>query len=119
MDCKTARYFSQHALKRLKVEEREDRFKTLYFQLIRLLLYLLRCRRSNPSCFDPNDEHEIEPFLEAIKSMKNAEKHLIGDRQTVRARSVRLILEGFEKYLYYEGSEETLIEINKLAGDAA
>lgn len=119
LDSETARYFSQHALKRLKVEEeREGNFKTLYFQLIRLLLYLLRCRRSNPSCFDPNDKHEIEPFLEAITSMKNAEKHLIRDRQTAKSRSVRLILEGFEKYLYYEGSEETLIEINELAGDA-
>jgi len=71
-------FFAKHALKRLRHAE-QNNFNRLYFQLIRLLLYLLRCRRSNPSCFDPNNKKEIRPFLDAIDSMEKARKHLSCD----------------------------------------
>ena len=116
LDYQTAKFFAKHALRRLKQEERKDNFKQAYFQLIRLLLYLLRCRRSNPSCFDHNDKSEIKPFIKAIESMRKAISHL-RYRQAARAQKVQQILDGFEKYLYYEGSEETLIELNELAGE--
>jgi len=115
LDCKTAIFFANHALKRLRYAERNNNFNKLYFQVIRLLLYLLRCRRSDPYCFDPAKRNEIRPFLDAIDSMENAKKYLNRRHQNARAQKVYQILNGFEKYLHYEGSEETLVELNELA----
>jgi hypothetical protein len=117
LSCETASFFAIQALKRLKNEEEKKNFNITYFQLIRLLLYLLRCRRSKPQCFSPSDESQIRPFLEAIRSMQKARNILQREHNRAKSLKVDQILNGFEKYLYYEGTEETLVELNKLAGD--
>ncbi len=119
LDSDMAKLFAHRVLERLHKEEGEENFKTLYFQLILLLLYLLRYRRSDPSCFDQNSQQTIEVFEDAIESMDKAKEFFSKTRENRKAERVQNIIDGFEKYLYYEGTEDVLTLLGGLAGDMA
>ena len=66
LDRDMAQLFARRALQRLLKEQDDGNFKKAYFQVIRLLLYLLRYRRTDPSCFDPNVP-QVSPSLKKPK----------------------------------------------------
>ena len=109
--------FACSALERINKEEQEENFKNLYFQLITLMLYLLRYRKSNPACFDPNNDSTLDVFKKTMESMEVAKEYFFSKRENGRARKVRNIIEGFNKYLFYEGTEDVLTVLGDLAGD--
>lgn len=114
-----AKLFARCALDRLINEQKKGNYKNLYFQLILLLLYLLRYRKTDPSCFDPNSPQTIEVFEEAIGSMSVAKKFFYKFHDNGKAKRVQNIIDGFEKYLHYEGTEDILTVLGDLAGDMA
>ena len=83
------------------------------------MLYLMRCRKTNPSCFDPSPPQTIEIFEKAIKSMAEAKKFFRKNGDKGKSKRVQNIIDGFEKYLHYEGTEDVLTVIKDLAGDMA
>lgn len=113
LDREMAQLFANRALQRLLKEQEEHNFKTLYFQMIRLLLYLLRYRRIDPSCFDPNLPETIFVFEEAMKSMATAKDYF--PSHSTKATQIKRIIEGFNKYLHYEGTEDLLPVLRDLA----
>jgi hypothetical protein len=118
LDRNMAQLFAHRALERLQQEQRKQSFNRLYFQLIRLLLYLLRYRRTDPSCFDPNTPQSIAVFDEAMESMNEAKRYFLaaaGFRK--KARQVQEIIDGFKNYLHYKGTENVLTVLGDLAGD--
>ena len=119
LDRETAQLFAGRALERLHREQAVANFSTLYFQLIRLLLYLLRIRRTDPACFDPNSPSDISAFHEAMESMAAAERYFSRRGFLHKAQQVLNIRDGFEKYLRYEGTEDVLIRLDDLTGSAA
>jgi hypothetical protein len=84
-----------------------------YFQVIRLLLYLLRYRRTDPLCFDPNLPQSISVFEKAKESMALAKRSFRSD--STKAGKIQRIIEGFGKYLHYEGTEDVITLIGGLA----
>ena len=119
LDRDMAKLFARRALERLLEEEGQSNFQNLYFQLILLLFYLLRYRRTDSSCFDPNFPETIQEFEKAIESMTVAMKYFKRKRQHRKAMRVQEIIEGFEKYLYYKGTGDVLTVLTDLAGDMA
>lgn len=115
MSVGQARFFAGKALERLMKDQDENHFKGRYFENIRLMFFLLRCRRTNPDCFDPNDEFSIKPFIAAKESLKVARK----SRFILNAhrRAVDNIIEGIDQFLHYQGSETIIEVIGKLAED--
>jgi hypothetical protein len=119
LDAKMAKLFARRALERLHKEQKNRNYKILYFQLILLMLYLLRYRKTDPSCFDPNSPKTIEVFEEAMESMAEAKRFFSRTRNFGNAKRVQSIINGFEKYLHYEGTEDVLTVLSDLAGDMA
>jgi len=114
-----ATLFTRRALDRLYKEQKRQNFNILYFQLILLLLYLLRYRKAEPACFDPNSPQTIEVFENAMQSMSVAKKFFSKKRIFGKARRVQYIIDGFEKYLHYEGTEDLPTVIGGFTGDMA
>jgi len=112
LDRDMAQLFARRAVQRLQKEQEKKNFHMIYFQMIRLLLYLLRYRRSDPSCFDPNVPQSVIMFQEAKKSMEFA-KNLL-PKHTPKVGQIQKIIEGFDKYLHYEGTEEGIPELRDL-----
>jgi hypothetical protein len=113
LDREMARLFADRALQRILKEEQKHNFRMLYFQMIRLLLYLLRFRISDPSCFDPNSSSSISVFEEAKKSMARAQDFF--PRYHSKVAQTQRIIEGFDQYLHYEGTEDMLPVLRDLA----
>ena len=119
LDCNIANLFARRAIERLYIEQKNKNFKILYFQLILLLLYLLRYRRTDPLCFDPSSTQTIEIFEEAKSSMAVAKRFFHRTREFGKAKRIQNIIDGFDKYLNYEGTEEVLTVLGGLTGDMA
>jgi hypothetical protein len=117
LDRNMAQLFAQRAMEGLQEQQGAQNFRTLYFQLIRLLLYLLRYRRTDPACFDPNSLQSIGVFLEAIESMVEAKRYFAKTGGFGKARQIQEIIEGFENHLHYKGTEHFLTVLGDLAGD--
>jgi hypothetical protein len=81
--------------------------------MVQLLLYLLRYRRSDPSCFDPNLPQSIFVFEEAKRSMVFAKNSF--PKHSAKAAQIQRIIEGFDKYLHYEGTEDMITVLKDLA----
>lgn len=113
LDRYMAQLFAHRALQRLLKEQEGGNFKMTYFQAIRLLLYLLRYRRTDPVCFDPNLPQSISVFEEAEKSMEFAKSSF--PKNSTKSKKVQKIIEGFNKYLHYEGTEVGIPELIELA----
>lgn len=113
LDREMAQLFAHRALKRLLKEQENNNFSILYFQMIRLLLYLLRFRRTDPACFDPSFPQSIFVFEEAKKSMAFAKNYF--PRHSPRVGQVQRIIDGFDKYLHYEGTEDVISILRDLA----
>jgi len=114
---KMARLFAQKALERLMDEEKKENFQTLYFQLVQLLLYLLRHRHVDPGCFDPHDKASMEYHNKAKESMKNAENYFEEIGNNNRSIKIRSAIESFEKYLNYEATEDVPVVLSELADE--
>jgi hypothetical protein len=112
LDRYMAQLFANRALERMEQQQRAQKFSTLYFQLVRLLLYLLRYRRTDPACFDPNVPESIAVFDKAMESMIVAKR-----KNFRRARQLQDLIDGINNYLYYEGTEDVLTVLEDLAGD--
>ena len=120
LDSDMANLFAFRALERLRQEERQENFQNLYFELIELFYYLLRFRRSDPSCFDPSVPQTIKVFEDAMASMENAKNYYFSrQNQRTKADKVQYIIDGLRKYLYYEGTEDVLTVLGEMAGDMA
>ncbi|MDI6853338.1 MAG: hypothetical protein QME75_07005 [Deltaproteobacteria bacterium] len=65
LDGDKAQLFANRALQRLLNEQMNHNFKINFFQQIRLLFYLLRYRKSDPSCFDPKVPQSVAVFEKA------------------------------------------------------
>jgi hypothetical protein len=112
-DCNKAQLFADRALQRLLKEQGKMNFKMLYFQMIRLLFYLLRYRRTEPSCFDPNSPQSISVFEKAKKSMMAVGNSF--PKHSRKVGQVERIIEGFDNYLHYEGTEDVISVLKDLA----
>jgi hypothetical protein len=114
-DRRMAQSLAHRAVERLLQEQhkREPNFGRVYFQMIQLLLYLLRYRKTDSSCFDPSIPQSISVFEEAKKSMEAARKSF--PRASTKAAQIQKIMNGFESYLHYEGTEEMLPHLRDLA----
>ena len=112
-----ARMFANRALERLQQEQKTGSFSMLFFQVILLVLYLLRFRRSDPLCFDARDAHTFAMFHKVMETMDMARAYFSDHNQDAKALRVAQIAEGFEKYLYYEGTEDLLTVLGEFAGD--
>ncbi|MBF0508814.1 MAG: hypothetical protein HQK57_07800 [Deltaproteobacteria bacterium] len=109
-----ARRFASGAIVRLKKEEKKDgKFKTTYFQMIRLLFYLLRYRKTDPSCFDPDSPTSISVFEEAKKSLEVAKRSFPVNSKKIT--QIKQLIEGFDKYLHYEATEDVISVLRALA----
>jgi len=113
LDRDKAKLFANRALQRLLKQQESRNFKMLYFQMIRLLLYLLRFRKIDPECFAPYDPQSISVFEKAKESMEVA-KNLL-PRHTPRVGQIQKIIEGFDRYLHYEGTEDVIPVLIDLA----
>ncbi|MGA2401922.1 MAG: hypothetical protein ABSG91_09465 [Syntrophobacteraceae bacterium] len=113
LDRDMAQLFANRALQRLFREQKKLKFKSLYFQMLQLLLYLLRYRRSDPLCFDPSITSSIFPFEQAQKSMEFAKGTF--PKQSKKPEQIQKIIEGFDKYLHYEGTEDVISVLRDLA----
>lgn len=113
LDRDMAQLFAHRALQRLLKEQEIHNFKMLYFQMIRLLLYLLRYRRTDPSCFDPNIPQSVSVFEEAKESMEFAKSSF--PNYSTKSRQIQKVIEGFDKYLHYEGTEDMISVLRELA----
>ena len=60
-----------------------------------------------------------EVFEEAMESMAEAKRFFSRTRNFGKAKRVQSIINGFEKYLHYEGTEDVLTVLSDLAGDMA
>lgn len=112
----TARLFAEEAVRRLKREEIKSNYKNLYFELIRFLLYLLRVRKNDNTCFQPDDSVVMKPFEDAMASMENAISYFRKKHFYEREQRTVAILDGFNQYLDYEGSDTILPTLNEAAG---
>jgi hypothetical protein len=117
LDSDMAQLFARRAIERLNKLQEQRKFKILYFQLIMLLLYLLRFRKSDSSCFDPDSTKTIEVFEDAMESMEKAKMFFSRRNEHYKAKRVQNIIDGFEKYLHYEGTEDVLTVLGDFAGD--
>lgn len=108
-----ARLFANLGLRRLLIEQHKGKFKTTYFQMIQLLLYLLRFRKSDPSCFDPNISKSIAVFQKAKESMSIAMSSF--PKKSSKAEKIKKVITGFDKFLHYEGTEVGIPELIDLA----
>ena len=70
-------------------------------------------------CFDPSSPQTLEIFEEAKNSMVVAKKFFYKTREFGKAKRIQNIIEGFDKYLNYEGTEEVLTVLGGLTGDMA
>ncbi len=111
-----AKLFAQEAVRRLRDEQTANNYQQLFFELIRFLLYLLRVRKVDNSCFQPEDSNALRPFEEAMKSMDNAIDYFDQERQFNQKKRTLAIMKGFDQYLKYQGSDTILPTLNKAAG---
>ena len=117
LNRETAELFAKLAMKRIYGEEANESFAVLFFQLVLLLFYLLRFRKADPNVFDPNTDSGISVFEDAIRCLNSARHHLLKIHQRGKALRVERIIEGFKRYLHYEGGEDVVTIIGDLAGD--
>ncbi|WP_045215804.1 hypothetical protein [Desulfonatronovibrio magnus] len=117
LDKQSAHLIAKNALERMLSEQKNNNYQQIYFQMIALLLYLLRYRRIDNKCFNPDLYDNIYYFEDAIESMEEAEKYFISNLQTNKARKIKIIYDGFEKYLYYEGDDNLPSIISGELGD--
>jgi len=110
---KMARLFAEKALERLIDQQENNNFQTLYFQLVQLLLYLLRYRYDDPKCFDQNNAESMSVHNEAQKSMEIAKEHYVNN--PIRYKKITSAIESFEKYLKYEATEDLPVALSELA----
>jgi hypothetical protein len=118
VNCEMAQLFADRALKRLLKEQNKrpkPNFKMLYFQMIRLLFYLLRYRKTEPSSFDPNSPKSISVFEKAKESVMLAKEFFRG--YPTKVRQIATIIDGFDKYLHYSGTEDVISVLRDLAED--
>lgn len=108
-----AQLLAHRALGRLLQEQQKTNFSRVYFQMIQLLLYLLRYRKTDPACFDPSIPQSISVFEAAKASMEVARKSF--PKTSMKAAQIQKIIDGFESYLHYEGTEEMLPHLRDLA----
>ncbi len=113
LDRDMTQLFANRAFLRLYREQKKETFKSVYFQMLQLLLYLLRYRRSDPLCFDPSIASSIFPFEQAKKSMEFAKGTF--PKQSKKPEQIQKIIEGFDKYLHYEGTEDVISVLRDLA----
>lgn len=113
LDRTNAQLFAGLALERLLQEQTTNNVSRVYFQMVQLLLYLLRYRITDPSCFDPTSSHSISAFKKAQESMADAKNSL--PRHSPRAGQIQRIIEGFDQYLHYEGTEDVISVLRDLA----
>lgn len=121
LDRNNANSLAKNALRRLLFEQDNDNYQhnynQIYFQMIALLLYLLRYRKIDNKCFHPDLYDNIYYFYDAIESMEEAQKFCLNNNQANKADKIRKISDGFEKYLHYEGDDNLLPIINSELGD--
>jgi len=117
LDCEKAQLFARRALMILGEQQSEKKYKQLFFQLILLLLFLLRYRKAEPSCFDPARKESIAVFQTVENLLIAAHKYFHSRRQTGKANRIKAVIDGLNRYLYYEGGEEVVTIISELAGD--
>jgi hypothetical protein len=115
LDRNMAQLFAHRALQRLLKEQEEKKFKMLYFQMVRLLFYLLRYRKIEPLTFDSNLPQTVVAFEEAKKSMITAKESF--PKGGKKAGQIQKLIEGFDRYLRYEGTEDIISVLNELAED--
>jgi len=117
LDCEKAQLFARRALVILNEQQSEKKYKQLFFQLILLLLFLLRYRKAEPSCFDPAQKESIAVFQTAETLLIAAHKYFHSRRQIGKANRIKAVIDGLNRYLYYEGGEEVVTIISEHAGD--
>jgi len=141
LDRSMAVLFSERAYDRLKHMENINNFSRVYFQMIELLLYLLRYRKSDPTCFDSDEPDSI--FQKAIKSLEKAKIFMeedlinldekfkslkISNKPSHRVQSrmykvqsivkkIEDVIEKFDKYIHYQGTEEGIPALTNLTGN--
>ena len=117
LDREMAELFAQRALERLYEEEEKRNYEVLFFRLVLLLFYLLRFRKADPNAFDPNTITGISVFEDAVECLKEAQHYFLGIQQSWKALRIERIIEGFKRYLHYEGGEDVINIIGDFAGD--
>jgi len=117
LDRDMAELFAQRALGRLYGEQKKLNYQMLFFQLVLMLFYLLRFRKADPNCFDPNTDGGISVFEKTMECLEAAKRYFLANRQILKARRVDRIIDGFKRYLHYEGGEDVVTIIGDFAGD--
>jgi len=112
-----AKLLALRALERLRELAFSCNYNRLFFQLILLLYYLLRCRKADPECFAPHNNNGIILFEKAIEYLIGAHDYFRAKRQIGKAVRVKEAMRSLERYLYYEGGEDLVTIIGDLAGD--
>jgi hypothetical protein len=117
LNQETVELFLKRAVERLVREHQNQRYQRVFFQVVMLLLYLLRYRKADPDAFEPNKNDGISVFEKALECLRKAFEYFSNTGHGGDALRMRRIIEGFRRYLHYEEGEDVPTLVAPLAGD--
>lgn len=116
LNCDDADVIASSVVERLKDETKNNKYMMLFFQLVLLLLYLLRVRENSSDCFDRNIKGATTAYDDACDCLESAAKYL-GSTHYEKAQKALKIKSGIEKYIDYSGSEDVVTVLKELANE--
>jgi len=117
LDKRLIKLISDRSMRLLKQFSRGQLFEQKFYQIIQLHLYLLRYRKVNQAYLAPG-EASTEIYFNNIKEcLQSAHLKLKQSNRLVQAERVQRIINGFKRYMDYQGSASLLVDLNEAADE--
>jgi hypothetical protein len=87
----------------------------IFFQAVKLFLYLLRYREVDQTFLRYDNEQDRQQFDRTTRCLETAQSLFQSKRDYARAEKTANLREGIKKYMYFEGSSDIIEIINELA----
>ncbi len=117
-DNKTIKLISERSIKLLKQFSKDELFKQKFYQIIQLHLYLLRYRKVNQEYLAPGEVYTEIYFNNIKECLQKAYGKLEHSNRFAQAERVQRIINGFKRYMDYQGSAGLLVDLNDAADES-
>jgi len=110
-----AETFVEQALINMERCVEQRNFERIFFQAVKLFLYLLRYREIDQTFLRYDNERYPQQFDRTTRCLETAHSFFRSQRNYARAQKIADLRDGIEKYMYFEGSPDIIEIINELA----
>jgi|GEM_PF-3506148 len=109
--------FVRFALGRMQECVEDSRFENVFFQVIKMFLYILRYREIDPNFLSPSVQEDRDLFAAIIRALEAAKKHFNKKRRGRREELAEQLMVEIKNFMYYEGSENIIGLLQEFSAD--